>query len=501
MRRLAGSGCGGMSSSMSMSNGSSSSSAQMMRLSQRAHQHCLQACNWPTAGLCDQAPHQQATGAPHSLPAVRSGSPAHLAHGQSVAADDGGGVDLLPHQLVGAAQQLRRHDDDAGGAVPHLLVLQLSQLHQDLAVVVGWGGRARCGWVMQPSEEGQKCKTSRPSWTGSGHAWRPNRTRAGSAAGGRGSRVSSMALLAAAAVGWSNAAAPPAAAQTGLYRRNGIAAAAGMPSRRPHLGGGVLHLQQLEDRGAVIGDRHIADVVHQHLLGGRGQPERGRWNGMLPGGRQSGLWQPHGAPCPGPRAPGWSSGCLPPPAPPWRSACAHPGRWCARRAAAAAVRPPQPLLMRRGAAVALLSSQARELNWQWQGGPIQQRQGKWLGARAMRSGRSLALVDMPARMGAVETTTTRIGPGCRSIASCIISARPSIERLAPCRSRPVRLPAASGPWQPPRHSSTFIALSSTIGARGTAAQCSQPPVLLYARRRQPPWHHCARLKTPEEQRS
>lgn len=40
------------------------------------------------------------------------------------------------------------------------------------------------------------------------------------------------------------------------------------PSRRPHLGGGVLHLQQFEDGGAVIGDRHVANVVHQHLRGG-----------------------------------------------------------------------------------------------------------------------------------------------------------------------------------------------------------------------------------------
>lgn len=29
-----------------------------------------------------------------------------------------------------------------------------------------------------------------------------------------------------------------------------------------HLGGRVLHLQQLEDSGAVIGDGNIADVVH-----------------------------------------------------------------------------------------------------------------------------------------------------------------------------------------------------------------------------------------------
>ena len=47
-------------------------------------------------------------------------SSTHLAHGQAVAGDDGGGVDLLAHKLVGAAQQLRGHDDHAGGAVAHL---------------------------------------------------------------------------------------------------------------------------------------------------------------------------------------------------------------------------------------------------------------------------------------------------------------------------------------------------------------------------------------------
>jgi hypothetical protein len=41
-------------------------------------------------------------------------------------------VDLGAHQLVGPLQQLCGHDDDRGGAVAHLLVLQLRKLHQDL---------------------------------------------------------------------------------------------------------------------------------------------------------------------------------------------------------------------------------------------------------------------------------------------------------------------------------------------------------------------------------
>lgn len=32
-----------------------------------------------------------------------------------------------------------------------------------------------------------------------------------------------------------------------------------------HLGCRVLHLQQLEDRGAVVGDCDVPDVIHQHL--------------------------------------------------------------------------------------------------------------------------------------------------------------------------------------------------------------------------------------------
>mmetsp|Transcript_36845 Transcript_36845/g.86037 ORF Transcript_36845/g.86037 Transcript_36845/m.86037 type:complete len:312 (-) Transcript_36845:113-1048(-) len=33
-----------------------------------------------------------------------------------------------------------------------------------------------------------------------------------------------------------------------------------------HLGGGVLHLQLLENGGTVVGNGHVADVVHEHLI-------------------------------------------------------------------------------------------------------------------------------------------------------------------------------------------------------------------------------------------
>ena len=33
-----------------------------------------------------------------------------------------------------------------------------------------------------------------------------------------------------------------------------------------NLGGGMLDLQELEDGGPVVGDGHIPDVVHQHLV-------------------------------------------------------------------------------------------------------------------------------------------------------------------------------------------------------------------------------------------
>jgi hypothetical protein len=33
-----------------------------------------------------------------------------------------------------------------------------------------------------------------------------------------------------------------------------------------HLGRGVLDLEELEDRGAVVGDGDVTDVVHEHLI-------------------------------------------------------------------------------------------------------------------------------------------------------------------------------------------------------------------------------------------
>lgn len=70
----------------------------------------------------------------HQTQGIRSLSPCsapsshHLTHRQSVAADNVGRVYLVLDQLVGALQQLRSEDDDRGGAVAHLCVLQLSQL-------------------------------------------------------------------------------------------------------------------------------------------------------------------------------------------------------------------------------------------------------------------------------------------------------------------------------------------------------------------------------------
>ena len=55
---------------------------------------------------------------------------------------------LGAHELVGALEQLGGDDDDRGGAVAHLLVLQLRQLHQDLpAGEGGVGGSAWCCMV------------------------------------------------------------------------------------------------------------------------------------------------------------------------------------------------------------------------------------------------------------------------------------------------------------------------------------------------------------------
>ena len=51
--------------------------------------------------------------------------------GRPVSGDDGGGVDAVLDEVVAAAEQLGRHDDDRGGAVPDLVVLELGQIDQD----------------------------------------------------------------------------------------------------------------------------------------------------------------------------------------------------------------------------------------------------------------------------------------------------------------------------------------------------------------------------------
>mmetsp|Transcript_29986 Transcript_29986/g.81263 ORF Transcript_29986/g.81263 Transcript_29986/m.81263 type:complete len:572 (+) Transcript_29986:3-1718(+) len=55
-----------------------------------------------------------------------------LPHGQAVAGDDRGRVDVVLHELVRPLQQLGRDDHHGGRAVPHLCVLQVGQLHQHL---------------------------------------------------------------------------------------------------------------------------------------------------------------------------------------------------------------------------------------------------------------------------------------------------------------------------------------------------------------------------------
>ncbi|KAI3475615.1 hypothetical protein L1887_62957 [Cichorium endivia] len=58
---------------------------------------------------------------------------AGLAAGETVSGDDGGGVDLVLDQLVGATEELGGDDDDRGGAVADLLVLLLCELDEDAA--------------------------------------------------------------------------------------------------------------------------------------------------------------------------------------------------------------------------------------------------------------------------------------------------------------------------------------------------------------------------------
>ena len=59
-------------------------------------------------------------------------------------------MDRVLDQLVGALEQLRGHDHDRGGAVAHLLVLNLGQLHKHtrrrvLHLEVGQDGGAIVG--------------------------------------------------------------------------------------------------------------------------------------------------------------------------------------------------------------------------------------------------------------------------------------------------------------------------------------------------------------------
>ena len=51
---------------------------------------------------------------------------------QSVTCNDGRGMDLLLHQLIGVLEQLSRNDDDGSGTIADLLILQIGQFNQDL---------------------------------------------------------------------------------------------------------------------------------------------------------------------------------------------------------------------------------------------------------------------------------------------------------------------------------------------------------------------------------
>jgi hypothetical protein len=120
-------------------------------------------------------------------------------------------VDLVPHQLVCALQQLGRQDHDGRRAVADLGVLQLRQLHQDLQRGAG------------PLSDGGFDRAAPRRW------WR-------------------------------------AAAPGGVNLQ---------PKRiGAHPGRRVLHLQQLEDGGTVVCDGHIAQLVHQHLRGATGMRDR-----------------------------------------------------------------------------------------------------------------------------------------------------------------------------------------------------------------------------------
>lgn len=50
---------------------------------------------------------------------------AHLTHGQSIAADDGCGVDFVADQFICSFEELSRYNYHRGRAIPHFLILQL----------------------------------------------------------------------------------------------------------------------------------------------------------------------------------------------------------------------------------------------------------------------------------------------------------------------------------------------------------------------------------------
>ena len=70
----------------------------------------------------------------------------YLAHCKPVTNDDRRRVDLVPDQLISTFQKLGRHNDHRRGAIAHLLVLQLCQLHQDLCQKVPIIKRNLCWW-------------------------------------------------------------------------------------------------------------------------------------------------------------------------------------------------------------------------------------------------------------------------------------------------------------------------------------------------------------------
>ena len=52
--------------------------------------------------------------------------------GQAIAGNNGRGMNLVFHELVGSFEELGSNDNHGGGAVPYLFVLLLGKLHQDL---------------------------------------------------------------------------------------------------------------------------------------------------------------------------------------------------------------------------------------------------------------------------------------------------------------------------------------------------------------------------------